>query len=391
MSRLYAAYSREVRTMKGFCIWFVCAVTVAAALLIAVTPVHAADASIYPGDTIRITVLGEPDLTRQILVDAAGSISLPLLKDPIIVGGKTAAAAADEITTALKQYLKRPQVTVEVAVPAKRNVAISGAIKTPGLYPIGPNTRLVDLLSISGGNLPNADLARIGVTRGETRQTLTCNLQEFYTGRNPDANIVLMDGDSINVPQLGTVIVTGQVRNQGPIMMSTNISVRQALERAGGLTEQADKTKVLVKKANETTWTTLDMVKVLQGDPGADIPLKDGDEVDVPAITQMGMFNITTGVRNPGSYPITGDKFYITDAISAAGGQSDRARLSRVTILRDNKSIPVDVGSIYAGKNPNVAVLPNDSISIGEQDPRKDPVRFVGTAALILRTIFGGW
>jgi hypothetical protein len=137
-------------------------------------------------------------------VDASGKITMPLVGE-IAVAGKTTSEATSDITTALKKFLKNPQVTLEVAVPAKRNVAISGAVKTPGLYPVSPTTHLVDLLSVAGGSAQNADLAKVTVTRAETKQALICNLQEFYAGRNPEGNVLLGDGDSIMVPELGVV------------------------------------------------------------------------------------------------------------------------------------------------------------------------------------------
>jgi competence protein ComEA len=56
--------------------------------------------------------------------------------------------------------------------PVPAEAYIGGAVTHPGLYPVGPTTRLVDLLREAGGPAPHADLRHVNlaarVRDGET-------------------------------------------------------------------------------------------------------------------------------------------------------------------------------------------------------------------------------
>jgi polysaccharide export outer membrane protein len=94
-------------------------------ILLATCAVAADQNTIAPGDTIKITVLGEPDHSRQIIVDSSGNISLPLVKD-IHVAGLSTSEASSLITKNLKKFLKNPDVTVEMVLKVKKQVTIAG-------------------------------------------------------------------------------------------------------------------------------------------------------------------------------------------------------------------------------------------------------------------------
>ncbi len=66
------------------------------------------------GDRLRIRVFGEPSLSGQYLVDAAGTISMPLVSS-VHVRGRTTLEIQAEITRKLRAgFLRRPSVAVEM-------------------------------------------------------------------------------------------------------------------------------------------------------------------------------------------------------------------------------------------------------------------------------------
>ncbi len=65
------------------------------------------------GDKLRITVFGEQNLSGEFQVDAAGSISMPLI-GPQRAGGLTPSGLSEGLTRALKNgYLRNPRVAIE--------------------------------------------------------------------------------------------------------------------------------------------------------------------------------------------------------------------------------------------------------------------------------------
>ena len=75
-------------------------------------------------------------------VDAAGTIALPLI-GVVPVAGKTVRQIEAEIAQRLKaKYLQDPQVLVSVKDAVGLRVAVQGAVKNPGVFPLTRRTRL---------------------------------------------------------------------------------------------------------------------------------------------------------------------------------------------------------------------------------------------------------
>ena len=94
-----------------------------AVLLVAQNPNRAAYV-IQNGDTLRVSVLGEGDLTRTVLVDGDGAVTLPLV-GKVKAEGLNLSQFTKRIQDALTPYVVNPAVTTFVekigsAVPAGR-------------------------------------------------------------------------------------------------------------------------------------------------------------------------------------------------------------------------------------------------------------------------------
>ena len=67
-------------------------------------------------------------------------------------------------------------------------------------------------------------------------------------------NIVLEDGDQIFIPKVpGSVLVFGEVYNPSALVCIKGLTVKDYIEKAGGLTDSADKENIFVIKANGDT------------------------------------------------------------------------------------------------------------------------------------------
>jgi protein involved in polysaccharide export with SLBB domain len=346
---------------------------------------------IAPGDMLSVTVLGEPDLTKKVIVDIQGKITLPLAGE-IEVGGVTPTEASARLRNSLTKYVKNPQVTIEVAEAAKRMVVISGAVKTPGVYQIDGSTTLMAGLTLAGGYTPEADLSKVTVTRGPKKDNvMNIDLTQFMSGANPEQNIALQANDTVVVPErnpiAGQVYVLGEVNQRGAFPMRAGMTFREAVAAAGGITQLADVTKVTIKHENQTDGTVVDFPKASAGDPNANFALLSGDSIYVPAMETNGNFTIIGPVARPGQYPLRGN-MYITDAIATAGGTTEIGNLSNVTVTHvsggKSRTVKVNVPKISDGKTENVALEPGDQILVGTRKPPVDKVRLGGLLASLL-------
>ncbi len=107
------------------------------------------DYALGSGDKIRITVFGEEDLSMEVTLSDAGTISYPFLGE-IDVLGRTIGGLSQYITEGLLDgYLISPNVSVTVL--EYRPFYIHGEVETPGGYPYQPGLTLQQAVALAGG------------------------------------------------------------------------------------------------------------------------------------------------------------------------------------------------------------------------------------------------
>ncbi|KAA1188948.1 polysaccharide export protein [Pseudohalioglobus sediminis] len=131
-------------------------------LLLAATLSHAQESNytLNAGDTIRIYVYGEPDLTFQsLLIGQNGRISYPFLGE-LKVSGKTASEVQDQITNGLKpDYLVDPRISVSIV--KYRPFFVNGEVKSPGGVDFQPGLTLRKAVALAGGFTERANRKEI--------------------------------------------------------------------------------------------------------------------------------------------------------------------------------------------------------------------------------------
>ncbi|EKE78280.1 polysaccharide biosynthesis [Oceanibaculum indicum P24] len=128
--------------------------------------VSLADYALAPGDRVRVTVWGQPDLTTEAELDAGGQIAMPLL-GAVQAGGRTAGALRDAIAERLDaRYLVNPKVAVEVA--RYRPVFVLGGVERPGSYNYQPALDVRRAVALAGGYSADTAVPAVTILRGET-------------------------------------------------------------------------------------------------------------------------------------------------------------------------------------------------------------------------------
>lgn len=117
------------------------------------------------GDKLRIVVYGQEGLTNTYAIDAAGSITMPLIGG-VPARGRTPAGLAGEISAKLRNgYIREPSVAVEIET--YRPFFILGEVAAPGQYPYVPNMTVESAIAIAGGFSPRAKRDAVTVTHTE--------------------------------------------------------------------------------------------------------------------------------------------------------------------------------------------------------------------------------
>ncbi len=114
-------------------------------------------ASVYrigESDQIDVSVWKNDELSVDVVVRPDGMITLPLIGD-VLASGKTTAELSADITAALSDFVRTPQVTVVVSNPAsadfRNRVRVTGAVNAPVSTPFKDGMTVMDLVLTAGG------------------------------------------------------------------------------------------------------------------------------------------------------------------------------------------------------------------------------------------------
>jgi polysaccharide biosynthesis/export protein len=191
----------------------------------------------------------------------------------------------------------------------------------------------------------------------------------------------LQDGGFFNNPQLSVsieqyksqkVFVVGEVRIPGTYPLSGNMNLVEALARAGSTLPSASGEAIIVHPVTPgVSGPTLpmqddapnvekvDLRELQNGVFSLNVALRDGDTIFIPRAESVYVFG---QVKNPGAYALQQKNTTVLQALSLAGGVTDRGSTSRVQIIRIVKGQKKEINVKLID-----AVMPGDTIVVRER------------------------
>lgn len=166
-----------------------------------------------PGDTISISVQGEPDLTTAPTISRSGEIRLIYISDDIVITGRTVRETEHFLENLYreKKLLKSPVIRVNIGAYAPREVSVLGAVRTPGTVAFprdNTSMDLVDVITRAGGFTPIAKEYAVQLTHrtADGKETVqTVDLADVISNRRRQAkdrvDVLVYPGDRIYVPE----------------------------------------------------------------------------------------------------------------------------------------------------------------------------------------------
>ena len=205
-------------------------------------------------------------------------------------------------------------------------------------------------------------VAASGITPPELQDRIRAMLASGYI-RNPQVRVEVEGYKS------QSIIVSGEVRTPGKIVMTGAMTLVEALAAAGSPTSAASNEISVSRQKRSANGTVpdendVDIIRVnlkdLQmGRAGRDLQLQDGDLINIPkALT----FFITGQIRNSGAL-VWDSAMTVQQAIALAGGLTDRGSNRRIKADRIMPDGKVKEVSLHLEDK----VLPNDMIKIGNK------------------------
>jgi len=203
--------------------------------------VHAQDSKAdYPlgaGDTIKVQVFQNPDLTIETRVSESGIITYPLI-GTVPLGGLSVAAAEKKIADALQSggFIQKPQVNIALLQIRGNQVSVLGQVARPGRFPLETvNTRLSDMLANAGGATSAGDdvVVITGVRDGKVFRK-EIDIPSIFLNDKAQDNVLLQGGDTIYVHRAPVFFVYGEVQRPGSFRIERDMTIMQALAQGGG-------------------------------------------------------------------------------------------------------------------------------------------------------------
>ena len=206
------------------------------------------------GDVLRITVYGQPDLATEARVGASGNISFPLIGD-VKLAGITPAQGEAEIAQRLSKggFILEPFVSLNVVQYRSQQISVLGRVNRPGKFTLEKVSRISDVLALAGGiSGDGADTVTLMRTRDGKPEYREIDVIALFKPGGEDSNVLVQDGDIINVARQPVFYIYGEVQRPGTFRLEQNMNLVQALSLGGGVTARGTQKgiRILRRDAN---------------------------------------------------------------------------------------------------------------------------------------------
>jgi polysaccharide export outer membrane protein len=201
-----------------------------------------------PDDSVQVIVYGQPEFGVQTRIKSDGTIVMPLI-GTIKAAGMTNITLAKAVTDRLTSngFLKDPIVNVEIGGYVSKTVNVAGKVTTPGIYPLDRPYHALDMLLKAGWIRENG--ANYVYLRRPGQPEARLDVEGLVRG-DDSKDPLLKAGDTLYVPDADVYYISGQVNRPGSFAMQPNLTIRQALVLAGGVTQTGSANKVGLIRGN---------------------------------------------------------------------------------------------------------------------------------------------
>lgn len=294
-------------------------------------------------------------------------------------------------------------ISVPVVGP---QAGVAGEVRRPGLYELAQGETLADLIEYAGGFTAQADvrfirLERISEDGQRTLRDIALPDRDALT--RGEVTIALQDGDLVFIPSVDSarlpawgdeVRLEGHVLRPGRYQWVEGMTVRQLLERAGGVLDETLMARgEVLRFVSQDTRRVLpfDVSLALQGDPEHDLELSRWDIITIYSVRDVipqPVVRSAGQLHEPGEYPLT-PGMRVRDLIFRSRELTDAAYLSRAELFRAHRTeayelrevIVLNLERLLQGdESQNVLLEPDDLLMVyGADDLMHVPqVRIAG-------------
>lgn len=346
--------------------------------------------------SIKVTVVGEavkpgsytlPSLASvfNVLYASGGPNDNGSFRKIEVVRGNRVVAVLDIYEFLLNGIQKsnvrlQDQDVINIPVYTTR-IEFAGEVKRPALFEVVATETLQDVLAFAGGFTNEAYTSRIKVLQNTNKERKISDISAVNFSTHQPAN-----GDKYIIEKIldrfeNRVEISGAVFRPGEYQLEPGLTLKQLIEKADGLKEDAFLNRGYISRLNPDNTLALvsfNVAKMMAGtDP--DIKLQREDKITISSLFDLKeeyKVTIQGEVRHPGTFDYA-DNMNLEALIQMAGGFQESATPNRIEISRRIKNsnatsaaaqsaevFTVDVDQSLRIRDSNFVLMPFDIVSV---------------------------
>lgn len=156
---------------------------------------------LQPGDAVNVRIWPDDQgYSGDYVIGTSGTLALPYVGEI-----QAAGVPVEELESNIRRGYEATRSNVVVSILPRFNVAVTGMVRSPSVYPVTPTQNIFDVIALAGGFTAGADQEEVRIVReGEV-----VNVNALMSLRQGvDLNRYrLRSGDQIVVPAAGGISI----------------------------------------------------------------------------------------------------------------------------------------------------------------------------------------
>lgn len=295
------------------------------------------DYALNIGDVVSISLIGSIQGSANFEINRNGEIDMPHV-GKVRLAGVRYRDLKDRIMAAVGRQYRSFEATVSIKQLRGVRVYVTGFANNPGAYTVNSLSTLVNAVLAAGGPSAGGSFRSVKLYRNGN-EVVDFDLYDLIRKGDKSRDPVLQNEDVLFIPPAGRqVAVIGSVNEAAIYEARPNESVEDVLRLAGGPTNLADSSRIVLYRLGDldTTWN-----RELTRDDAAQRAIEAGDIVQVlpygslrrPQERQSTLVRIDGEVNRPGNYYVKPGTT-MDEAVAIAGGLTGRAYIFGTNLAR---------------------------------------------------------
>ena len=260
------------------------------------------DYVIAPGDELQVSIWGQFNAVRRLIVSRTGDVILPDT-GPVAVAGMNYTQAADALKRSLSRMYKNFDLSVTLGRLHTIQVFVVGDARRPGSYSVSSLSTLVNAVFASGGPSARGSMRKIELKRGN-KTIREFDLYALLQHGDKANDAQLVSGDVILIPPAGPKIALfGSIEHPGIYELCGPTTLGDALHLADGPSPLAATSQIILERV--VNGSSLQVLRVPMNAAGFGTELHNGDIIRLlPLVPRFENAVILRGnVADSGRFP----------------------------------------------------------------------------------------